>query len=608
MSIMTIGPYQLGRKLGHHSRHQVYEAIHQETKERFAVKLVNITSKVDHDFAVKRLKLEAKILQRLSHPHLVQVFDAGMIENQIYYVMEYVEGETLGSMIARRGKLPWDVAIEYARQLAEVLSYLHSEDLLHLKLTPEKILITYDGQVKVTDMRVNRARKRRWDEAKRRDLDTAAYMSPEHLAGEDSTEKSDIYSLGVILFEMIGGKLPFEPDTLARMIQRKKHLNSPHLVTYAMDCPVWVDKMVAQMVAGSPAMRPHSAQTVLLSLNEVQKMAKDLTSATEKLASGFSPLTAGKDKTKAKQILGREDVEEREPRDYSLPALVGGLFLTIVLLFAGLIYAVWPLSEETMIVRARLAVADEGRFELLEAKTKYLQPLIEKYPKGKYVEEAKELLDTVETRLALQRMILNHRLARPAKSEGEKLNVAAFAREEDEDYEKAYDLYSAAMTKIPSDGDDRGHYLLSKQKIGEMKAKLVADPKAKERVQAIIATVEKLLSEKNEVDAEKLIDRLLAIYSESAELAELLLPIAQKKAEMNEKRKLAADELAAKKEAEAAASAGSEKPNQETDSIAPGQPNSGDRNNGGSAKPENATPENPVQPTEQAPSKSPSNS
>ena len=466
------------------------------------------------------------MLKRLDHPNLVKILDADIVDQQLYFAMELVEGEPLSQVLGRRGKLAWDLAVDYLRQAAQGVDYLHQQDLLHLKLTPDKILVSEDGKVKVTDMRLNRARKRRWDDSRARVLDTAAYLAPEFLTGEDVNQKCDTYSLGVILFETITGKMPFEPETLARLVQRKKHRTPPRLASLVMECPVWIDRLVDQMIAGDPQKRPHTMHAVVLALEEVQKMDATQMGVAQKMVGGFNPLTAGGNKEEAKRVLGVKDKRnDREPIDLTLPAILGGLVLVLALMVGGIAWTFTPMSEEKLFAKAKALIESEDNLSLTEAKRDYLEPLLEKYPDGEYAEEAQELLDVADRRLAQQRMRLNYKLGRDPRSSGEEFNVVAWRREEAEEFEEAYFLYREGADNIVPEGRDRGHLLLARFKADELRELLVKDPEASDRIADHCERVATLVEEGKQKAAQGLAKKLIELYGEQPDLQAALGPL-----------------------------------------------------------------------------------
>lgn len=505
-----VGPYALHEKLGSHRRHHVYRAIHEETGAEVALKLVNISSRVDRTTALKKIQLEARILQRLDHPNLVKILDAGIVEDKLYFAMENVKGESLAAVLSRRGRLPWDLSIEYARQIASGLHYIHEQELVHLKLNPDKILLTEDGTLKVADLRLNRAKKRRWDETKRRVLDLAAYMAPEQMMEEGATAKSDLYGVGVLIYEMITGRLPFEPDTLSRLIKAKKERTPPRITELAMDCPVWIDDLVAQLLSADQSQRPHSTYALLVSLQEVQRIQATRSTVAEELTRGFNPLTAGKDKSAAFQVLGKK--KERSipaPTVYMIPMLFVALVFAVILTAGLFWFAMRPPSEDKLYANAVEAMEMEtSDISLLRAK-RNLEPLVEKYPDGKYAEEAAERLDQVIATLAERRMRRRFRLGREPRSEYERLAVRGWQLEEINALEEAIEYYEKVL-ECEDKHEDAGDYqALAKRKL--------------ESLEIAINEKEPPLDERRELFQEKLIEaRMLDDVGQLAQSQELI--------------------------------------------------------------------------------------
>ena len=179
MENTQVGPFLIVKKLGNNRRQRVYHARQTEQNRDVALKFIAIPPEVEWTKALNKIELEVKELQKLDHPNLVKVYGAGVHEERVFFATELVDGESLSAILSRRGKLTPDLVVEYGRQIADVLRYLHHRELIHSKLTPEKILITNDHKVKVADLRLNRSRRRRWDSRRHRELDIAAYMAPE---------------------------------------------------------------------------------------------------------------------------------------------------------------------------------------------------------------------------------------------------------------------------------------------------------------------------------------------------------------------------------------------------------------------------------------------
>jgi tRNA A-37 threonylcarbamoyl transferase component Bud32 len=218
------GRYRLGSKLGSGGMSTVYLA-HDEVLDRpVAVKLLHqeISEEADQ---LERFRREARAAARLSHPNLVSVIDAGEDGGRPYIVFEYVEGETLKRRIQQQGGLPSDEAAAYAIEIGRGLTAAHGRKLVHRDVKPQNVLIDLDGRAKVTDFGIARSLESKGLTATGRVLGTTDYVSPEQAMGEDADERSDVYSLGVVLYEMLTGDVPFEAETQVGVAM--KHVNEP---------------------------------------------------------------------------------------------------------------------------------------------------------------------------------------------------------------------------------------------------------------------------------------------------------------------------------------------------------------------------------------------
>ena len=356
MENTQVGPFLVKQRLGTNRRQQVFLAKQVEQNKDVALKFISIPPDVPRDKALDKIEREGKFLQKLRHPNLVRLYGAGVEEDKIFFAHELVSGESLAAIMARRGKLAPDLAVDFASQICDLLQYIHQHELLHAKLTPDKILIDNEGVVKVTDLRINRTRRKRWDAVTtRRELDLAAYMAPEQQTDGVSV-KSDLYSLGVITYEMLTGSLPYAPDTIRRMNKRKLNEPVPSAAKLVMNCPVWLDQIVTQMLQPEPRSRPHTAKAVGMAFDEIKKIDRNKKAAIAQIIGNFNPLNAGTDKSEARRLLNKRKKKKRQtPFFESATFLIGSLVLIISI---GT-YALWPTSTKKMYERGIELVKSE---------------------------------------------------------------------------------------------------------------------------------------------------------------------------------------------------------------------------------------------------------
>jgi beta-lactam-binding protein with PASTA domain/predicted Ser/Thr protein kinase len=252
------GRYRLERKLGSGGMADVWLAEDQELGRKVAIKILHERYANDVQF-VERFRREATHAAGLSHPNVVAIYDRGEAEGSYYIVMEYVEGRTLKELIVTRGMCPIPVAISYTRQVLAALRYAHRNGIVHRDIKPHNVLVDNEGRVKVADFGIARAGSSQMTEAGSI-IGTAQYLSPEQARGAPVDESSDLYSTGIVLYELLTGKVPFTGETPVEIAM--KHLSQvpPAPSTIRSEIPRDLDLVVLRALAKEPADRYRSAK------------------------------------------------------------------------------------------------------------------------------------------------------------------------------------------------------------------------------------------------------------------------------------------------------------------------------------------------------------
>ena len=298
------GRYQIQRKLGAGGMADVYLAEDQELGRRVAIKILNGRHANDDQF-IERFRREAKNAAALNHPNIVSIYDRGNAEDTYYIAMEYLDGRTLKELIISRGGAPVNVAIEYARQILSALRFAHRHGIVHRDIKPHNVLVDGEGRVKVTDFGIARAGTSQMTEAGSI-VGTAQYLSPEQARGGEVDQRSDLYSLGIVLYELLTGKTPFDGDTPVEIAM--KHLsNAPEPPSKLRpDIPEELDMVVLRALAKNPDERYQSADEMESDLERVARgapvAAVTLDSATQVLSRVAAPAAAATDSTAATMI------------------------------------------------------------------------------------------------------------------------------------------------------------------------------------------------------------------------------------------------------------------------------------------------------------------
>jgi eukaryotic-like serine/threonine-protein kinase len=251
------GRYKILRKLGAGGMANVYLAEDQELGRRVAIKILNERHANDDQF-VERFRREAKNAAGLSHPNIVSIFDRGEAEGTYYIAMEYLDGRSLKELITTRGPAPINVAIDYARQILAALRVAHRQGLVHRDIKPHNVLVDGEGRVKVTDFGIARAGPSQMTE-EGSIIGTAQYLSPEQAQGAPVTPASDLYSVGIVLYELLTGEVPFAGETPVELAM--KHLSKvPEPPSQLRpEVPRDLDFVIMRALAKAPADRYQSA-------------------------------------------------------------------------------------------------------------------------------------------------------------------------------------------------------------------------------------------------------------------------------------------------------------------------------------------------------------
>src|ERR687895_222261 len=214
------GRYRILRKLGAGGMANVYLAEDEDLGRRVAIKILNDRYANDELF-IERFRREAKSAAALSHPNIVSIYDRGEAEGTYYIAMEVIEGRSLKELILTRGPLPIVEAVHYARQILQALRFAHRHGIIHRDIKPHNNLIGEQG-LKVTDFGIARYGPSQMTEAGSI-MGTAQYLSPEQARGAPVTASSDLYSVGIVLYEMLTGRVPFTGDSAIEIAM--KHVN-----------------------------------------------------------------------------------------------------------------------------------------------------------------------------------------------------------------------------------------------------------------------------------------------------------------------------------------------------------------------------------------------
>jgi eukaryotic-like serine/threonine-protein kinase len=263
------GRYLITRKLGSGGMAKVYLAEDQELGRRVAIKILDDRHASDAQF-VERFRREAQNAGGLSHPNIVSIYDRGEAGGSYYIAMEYVEGRTLKELIVARGPSPIGIAVDYTRQILSALRFAHRKGIVHRDIKPHNMIVDGDGRVKVMDFGIARSSTSQMTEAGSI-IGTAQYLSPEQARGAPVDQTSDLYSTGIVLYELLTGTVPFNGDTPVEIAMKHLSQTPDPPSAHRAEVPRDLDYVVLRALAKDSAERYHSADEMDSDLERIAR-------------------------------------------------------------------------------------------------------------------------------------------------------------------------------------------------------------------------------------------------------------------------------------------------------------------------------------------------
>jgi serine/threonine-protein kinase len=258
--ILVAERYRIVSLLGRGGMGEVYRADDLTLGQPVALKF--LPESIIDESMLERFRNEVRIARRVSHPNVCRVYDIGEIDNQLFLSMEYVDGEDLSSLLRRIGRLPRDRALEIARKICAGLAAAHDKRVLHRDLKPSNIMVDGRDEVRIMDFGLAGLAHEIEDVRS----GTPAYMAPEQLAGKDVTARSDIYALGLLLYELFTGKPAFEGNTYDEIVCVRRESTPRRLSTLVRDLDPAVKLVILRCLEEEPELRPSSALIVSAAL------------------------------------------------------------------------------------------------------------------------------------------------------------------------------------------------------------------------------------------------------------------------------------------------------------------------------------------------------
>ncbi len=302
--------YEILEKVGNGGMAMVYKAKDQLLNRYVAVKILRDEFTTDSEF-IKRFRTEAQSAAGLAHPNIVQIYDVGSEDNLYYIVMELLQGKTLKEIIDEDGSLSWKWSVNIAMQIASALETAHKNGIIHRDIKPHNIVITEDGIAKVTDFGIAKAVSNSTITAFGTTIGSVHYFSPEHARGGYTDAKSDLYSLGVVMYEMLTGRVPFDADTPVSVALKQVQEEPVEPIKINDTIPLSVNRIVLKAMQKDPNTRYQDAT----------EMLKDLKLALKRPNEDFVELVTRDDSSPTQKVPTILEIEMEKNNDRKAPKI-----------------------------------------------------------------------------------------------------------------------------------------------------------------------------------------------------------------------------------------------------------------------------------------------
>lgn len=407
-----VGPYLIDRKIGAGGMGNVYHGTHESTQQEAAIKVLPAAMAREEGF-VQRFSREIDALRQLSNKHIVQLFQDGMTSDGTpYYAMEFVDGITLTTAITDRRRLPWKDVIELALQIAAALKAAHDAGIIHRDLKPSNLMLTKDGLIKLTDFGVASlfasSRLTRIGGV----VGTAEYMSPEQARGQRASRRSDLYSLGAVMYAMLTGRPPFTGPTANDILQKHQFSQFDRPSRFAADIPRLLEELVCQLLEKDPAKRLPDALVVMKRLEQIRTrleyVEQNLESETIERPGPGTTLQFESDDSPIDQSPGPATMVRNMIREEATASLqktpiarfFDNVFVLLTLLALIIVFGIWMTQRNAVVPAEQLAEAQavlekKASPAWIRARDDLLQPLLDQNQLPESQGEIQDLIQQV---------------------------------------------------------------------------------------------------------------------------------------------------------------------------------------------------------------------
>jgi predicted Ser/Thr protein kinase len=515
-----LGKWRIFKELGRGGMGRVYLAQEEGTGRQAALKILAGELAQDIGF-LQRFQREIETLSQLSHPNIVRFYESGFENDQYFYAMEYVDGQSLDEILHEQRRMPWRDTLDVILQLCPALRHVHDHGVIHRDLKPSNIIRTASGEVKLMDFGIAKIFASTHLTATGGVVGTAEFISPEQASGKPVTKRSDLYSLGVVMYTLLVGRPPFEGSNILDLLHKHRYAQFDKPLRILSDLPYEVDEVVCQLLEKDPAKRPPDCLVLYKQLDAIRRKLEkrvqntEMLAATEPTVAEHRVAVAGQagppgPATLMSQLMREEIARQKRgsplTRTLNHPAV---LVLLLAACVAVIAWAFWPLDRDTLFRRGARLMDSSRLSDMNEAWREYLEPLERRFPDHPYkdeIEKFKIKLDAAKN---------------PAPTEAQHFYQLGERLRQQGNDAGAREIWSNLATAFENSAADRDWVQRAKKALGELDEKAAHRDRLKS-AQPVLDRAAALKADGKVDEAERIWTALEALYRNDAAAKELL--------------------------------------------------------------------------------------
>jgi serine/threonine-protein kinase len=528
-----LGKWVIAKELGRGGMGRVYLAHAQSSGQPAALKVLSVELAQESGF-LERFHREIEVLGKLSHPNIVRFYESGVHDGIYYFAMEYVAGDNFEQLLHQQGRLPWKEVLDAALQICPALKHAHDRGIVHRDIKPPNLLRTAVGEVKLTDFGIAKVFAARHLTHTGGVVGTAEFLSPEQAAGKQATKRSDLYSLGAVLYNLLTGRAPFEGASTVEVLHKHLYAQFDRPQKLVPEIPHDLDEVICQLLEKDPSRRPADGLVLHRQFDSVRRKLERKAHLTS--VSGPSDRTVVENQEAAgnggeagpatlMSHLMREELNRQKQGStlgqwLNRPWVIVPLFLTCVGLLIWSFARPGPSAEELFKSGSDLMTSPEPA-DWDQAWGKFFEPLNRTFPNHPYRQEVEAYRQWIEDRAALRRALAGVK-ASASTSEAQRFYLRGRRLCEEGDAKAAERTWRNLVAAFGEIETEARWVKLAEAGL----AWLNSNPPAKEAkngsIQEAIARVRRLRAEGKLEEAKTIARSLEALYPEDAELREQL--------------------------------------------------------------------------------------